>query len=255
MNLMDLKCGIDKVIVVIVVQLKELVKFCVDIKVIVQVGIIFVNFDEFIGQIIVEVMEKVGKEGVIIVEEGLGLENELFVVEGMQFDCGYLFFYFVNKLDIMVVELDSLLLLLVDKKIFNICEMLLVLEVVVKVGCLLLIVVEDVEGEVLVILVVNNMCGIVKVVVVKVLGFGDCCKVMLQDIVIFIGGIVISEEVGLSLEGVILEYLGNVKCVVINKENIIIIDGVGVQVDIEVCVLQICKQIEEIIFDYDCEKL
>ncbi|MEZ1660898.1 chaperonin GroEL [Pseudomonas aeruginosa] len=255
MNPMDLKRGIDKATVAIVAQLKELAKPCADTKAIAQVGTISANSDESIGQIIAEAMEKVGKEGVITVEEGSGLENELSVVEGMQFDRGYLSPYFVNKPDTMAAELDSPLLLLVDKKISNIREMLPVLEAVAKAGRPLLIVAEDVEGEALATLVVNNMRGIVKVAAVKAPGFGDRRKVMLQDIAILTGGTVISEEVGLSLEGATLEHLGNAKRVVINKENTTIIDGAGVQADIEARVLQIRKQIEETTSDYDREKL
>ncbi|HBO3038163.1 TPA: chaperonin GroEL [Pseudomonas aeruginosa] len=255
MNPMDLKRGIDKATVAIVAQLKELAKPCADTKAIAQVGTISANSDESIGQIIAEAMEKVGKEGVITVEEGSGLENELSVVEGMQFDRGYLSPYFVNKPDTMAAELDSPLLLLVDKKISNIREMLPVLEAVAKAGRPLLIVAEDVEGEALATLVVNNMRGIVKVAAVKAPGFGDRRKAMLQDIAILTGGTVISEEVGLSLEGATLEHLGNAKRVVINKENTTIIDGAGVQTDIEARVLQIRKQIEETTSDYDREKL
>ena len=255
MNPMDLKRGIDKATVAIVAQLKELAKPCADTKAIAQVGTISANSDESIGQIIAEAMEKVGKEGVITVEEGSGLENELSVVEGMQFDRGYLSPYFVNKPDTMAAELDSPLLLLVDKKISHIREMLPVLEAVAKAGRPLLIVAEDVEGEALATLVVNNMRGIVKVAAVKAPGFGDRRKAMLQDIAILTGGTVISEEVGLSLEGATLEHLGNAKRVVINKENTTIIDGAGVQADIEARVLQIRKQIEETTSDYDREKL
>ncbi|HFT7397081.1 TPA: chaperonin GroEL [Pseudomonas aeruginosa] len=255
MNPMDLKRGIDKATVAIVAQLKELAKPCADTKAIAQVGTISANSDESIGQIIAEAMEKVGKEGVITVEEGSGLENELSVVEGMQFDRGYLSPYFVNKPDTMAAELDSPLLLLVDKRISNIREMLPVLEAVAKAGRPLLIVAEDVEGEALATLVVNNMRGIVKVAAVKAPGFGDRRKAMLQDIAILTGGTVISEEVGLSLEGATLEHLGNAKRVVINKENTTIIDGAGVQADIEARVLQIRKQIEETTSDYDREKL
>lgn len=255
MNPMDLKRGIDKATVAIVAQLKELAKPCADTKAIAQVGTISANSDESIGQIIAEAMEKVGKEGVITVEEGSGLENELSVVEGMQFDRGFLSPYFVNKPDTMAAELDSPLLLLVDKKISNIREMLPVLEAVAKAGRPLLIVAEDVEGEALATLVVNNMRGIVKVAAVKAPGFGDRRKAMLQDIAILTGGTVISEEVGLSLEGATLEHLGNAKRVVINKENTTIIDGAGVQADIEARVLQIRKQIEETTSDYDREKL
>ncbi|TRX76317.1 chaperonin GroEL [Pseudomonas mangiferae] len=255
MNPMDLKRGIDKATIAIVAELKNLSKPCADSKAIAQVGTISANADESIGQIIAEAMEKVGKEGVITVEEGSGLENELSVVEGMQFDRGYLSPYFINKPDTMVAELDSPLILLVDKKISNIREMLPVLEAVAKAGRPLLIVAEDVEGEALATLVVNNMRGIVKVAAVKAPGFGDRRKAMLQDIAILTGGTVISEEVGLSLESTTLEHLGNAKRVVLNKENTTIIDGAGQQSDIESRVAQIRKQVEETTSDYDREKL
>ncbi|WP_421682252.1 chaperonin GroEL [Stutzerimonas urumqiensis] len=255
MNPMDLKRGIDKATVAIVAELKNLAKPCADSRAIAQVGTISANSDESIGQIIAEAMEKVGKEGVITVEEGSGLENELSVVEGMQFDRGYLSPYFINKPDTMVAELDNPLLLLVDKKISNIREMLPVLEAVAKAGRPLLIVAEDVEGEALATLVVNNMRGIVKVAAVKAPGFGDRRKAMLQDIAILTGGTVISEEVGLSLETTTLEHLGNAKRVVLNKENTTIIDGAGQQGDIEARVAQIRKQVEETTSDYDKEKL
>ncbi|GAB3475730.1 chaperonin GroEL [Azotobacter salinestris] len=255
MNPMDLKRGIDKATHAIVAELKSLAKPCADSKAIAQVGTISANSDESIGNIIAEAMNKVGKEGVITVEEGSGLENELSVVEGMQFDRGYLSPYFINKPDTMVAELDNPLLLLVDKKISNIRELLPVLESVAKSGRPLLIVAEDVEGEALATLVVNNMRGIVKVAAVKAPGFGDRRKAMLQDIAILTGATVISEEVGLSLEGATLEHLGNAKRVVLNKENTTIIDGAGAQVDIEARVAQIRKQIEETSSDYDREKL
>jgi chaperonin GroEL len=255
MNPMDLKRGIDKATHAIVAELKSLAKPCADAKAIAQVGTISANSDESIGNIIAEAMNKVGKEGVITVEEGSGLENELSVVEGMQFDRGYLSPYFINKPDTMVAELDNPLLLLVDKKISNIRELLPVLEAVAKSGRPLLIVAEDVEGEALATLVVNNMRGIVKVAAVKAPGFGDRRKAMLQDIAILTGATVISEEVGLSLEGATLEHLGNAKRVVLNKENTTIIDGAGAQADIEARVAQIRKQIEETSSDYDREKL
>ena len=255
MNPMDLKRGIDKATAAIVAQLKDLAKPCTDTKAIAQVGTISANSDNSIGDIIAEAMEKVGKEGVITVEEGSGLENELSVVEGMQFDRGYLSPYFINKPDTMVAELEGPLLLLVDKKISNIRELLPVLEAVAKSGRPLLIVAEDVEGEALATLVVNNMRGIVKVAAVKAPGFGDRRKAMLQDIAILTGGTVISEEVGLSLEGATLEHLGNAKRVVLNKENTTIIDGAGAQADIEARVAQIRKQVEETSSDYDKEKL
>ncbi len=255
MNPMDLKRGIDKATIAIVAELKQLAKPCTDSKAIAQVGTISANSDESIGQIIAEAMERVGKEGVITVEEGSGFENELSVVEGMQFDRGYLSPYFINKPDTMVAELDNPLLLLVDKKISNIRELLPVLEGVAKAGRPLLIVAEDVEGEALATLVVNNMRGIVKVAAVKAPGFGDRRKAMLQDIAILTGATVISEEVGLSLETTTLEHLGNAKRVVLNKENTTIIDGAGQQVDIEARVAQIRKQVEETTSDYDKEKL
>nr|WP_288355913.1 chaperonin GroEL [uncultured Pseudomonas sp.] len=255
LNPMDLKRGIDKATAAIVAELKNLSKPCTDSKAIAQVGTISANSDDSIGNIIAEAMEKVGKEGVITVEEGSGLENELSVVEGMQFDRGYLSPYFINKPDTMVAELDSPLLLLVDKKISNIRELLPVLEAVAKAGRPLLIVAEDVEGEALATLVVNNMRGIVKVAAVKAPGFGDRRKAMLQDIAVLTGGTVISEEIGLSLESTTLEHLGQAKRVVLNKENTTIIDGAGQQSDIESRVAQIRKQVEETSSDYDKEKL
>ncbi|MCK9533128.1 MAG: chaperonin GroEL [Pseudomonas sp.] len=255
MNPMDLKRGIDKATVAIVEQIKLMAKPCTDNKAIAQVGTISANSDSSIGDIIANAMEKVGKEGVITVEEGSGLDNELSVVEGMQFDRGYLSPYFINKPDTMVAELESPLLLMVDKKISNIRELLPVLEAVAKAGRPLLIVAEDVEGEALATLVVNNMRGIVKVAAVKAPGFGDRRKAMLQDIAILTGGTVISEEVGLSLDTTTLEHLGNAKRVILNKDNTTIIDGSGEQVDIEARVLQIRKQIEETSSDYDKEKL
>ena len=255
MNPMDLKRGIDKATVAIVEEIKKLAKPCTDNKAIAQVGTISANADASIGDIIANAMEKVGKEGVITVEEGSGLDNELSVVEGMQFDRGYLSPYFINKPDTMVAELESPLLLLVDKKISNIRELLPVLEAVAKAGRPLLIVAEDVEGEALATLVVNNMRGIVKVAAVKAPGFGDRRKAMLQDIAILTGGTVVSEEVGLSLDTTTLEHLGNAKRVILNKDNTTIIDGAGNQTDIEARVLQIRKQIEETSSDYDKEKL
>ena len=255
MNPMDLKRGIDKATIAIVEQIKQMAKPCADNKAIAQVGTISANADASIGDIIAEAMDKVGKEGVITVEEGSGLDNELSVVEGMQFDRGYLSPYFINKPDTMVAELESPLLLLVDKKISNIRELLPVLEAVAKAGRPLLIVAEDVEGEALATLVVNNMRGIVKVAAVKAPGFGDRRKAMLQDIGILTGGTVISEEVGLSLDTTTLEHLGNAKRVILNKDNTTIIDGAGNQTDIEARVLQIRKQIEETSSDYDKEKL
>ena len=255
MNPMDLKRGIDKATIAIVKELKNLSKPCADTKAIAQVGTISANSDSSIGDIIAEAMEKVGKEGVITVEEGSGLENELSVVEGMQFDRGYLSPYFVNKPETMVAELESPLVLLVDKKISNIREMLPVLEAVAKAGRPLLIVSEDVEGEALATLVVNNMRGIVKVAAVKAPGFGDRRKAMLQDIAVLTGGTVISEEIGLSLEAATLENLGSAKRVTISKENTIIVDGAGVAGDIESRIAQIRAQVAETSSDYDREKL
>ena len=255
MNPMDLKRGIDKATIAIVKELKNLSKPCADFKAIAQVGTISANSDSSIGEIIAEAMEKVGKEGVITVEEGTGLENELSVVEGMQFDRGYLSPYFVNKPETMVAELDNPLVLLVDKKISNIREMLPVLEAVAKAGRPLLIVSEDVEGEALATLVVNNMRGIVKVAAVKAPGFGDRRKAMLQDIAVLTGGTVISEEIGLSLEAATLENLGSAKRVTISKENTIIVDGAGVAGDIESRIAQIRAQVAETSSDYDREKL
>ncbi|BBP72601.1 60 kDa chaperonin [Pseudomonas sp. Seg1] len=255
MNPMDLKRGIDKATIAIVKELKNLSKPCADTKAIAQVGTISANSDNSIGDIIAEAMEKVGKEGVITVEEGTGLENELSVVEGMQFDRGYLSPYFVNKPETMVAELDSPLILLVDKKISNIREMLPVLEAVAKAGRPLLIVSEDVEGEALATLVVNNMRGIVKVAAVKAPGFGDRRKAMLQDIAVLTGGTVISEEIGLSLESATLENLGSAKRVTISKENTIIVDGAGVETDIQARIAQIRAQVAETSSDYDREKL
>ena len=255
MNPMDLKRGIDKATIAVVAELKNLSKPCADTKAIAQVGTISANSDSSIGDIIAEAMEKVGKEGVITVEEGTGLENELSVVEGMQFDRGYLSPYFVNKPDTMVAELESPLILLVDKKISNIREMLPVLEAVAKAGRPLLIVSEDVEGEALATLVVNNMRGIVKVAAVKAPGFGDRRKAMLQDIAVLTGGTVISEEIGLSLESATLENLGSAKRVTISKENTIIVDGAGVEADIQSRITQIRAQVAETSSDYDREKL
>ncbi|MCS3417365.1 MULTISPECIES: chaperonin GroEL [Pseudomonas] len=255
MNPMDLKRGIDKATIAVVAELKNLSKPCADTKAIAQVGTISANSDSSIGDIIAEAMEKVGKEGVITVEEGTGLENELSVVEGMQFDRGYLSPYFVNKPETMVAELDSPLILLVDKKISNIREMLPVLEAVAKAGRPLLIVSEDVEGEALATLVVNNMRGIVKVAAVKAPGFGDRRKAMLQDIAVLTGGTVISEEIGLSLESATLENLGSAKRVTISKENTIIVDGAGVEGDIQARITQIRAQVAETSSDYDREKL
>ncbi|QIQ20533.1 chaperonin GroEL [Zophobihabitans entericus] len=255
MNPMDLKRGIDKAVTAAVEELKKLSVPCSDSKAIAQVGTISANSDETVGKLIAEAMEKVGKEGVITVEDGTGLEDELDVVEGMQFDRGYLSPYFINKPETATVELESPYILLVDKKISNIRELLPVLEGVAKAGKSLLIVAEDVEGEALATLVVNTMRGIVKVAAVKAPGFGDRRKAMLQDIAILTAGTVISEEIGLELEKATLEDLGQAKRVVINKDNTTIIDGIGDQKLIEGRVTQIRQQIEEATSDYDKEKL
>jgi chaperonin GroEL len=255
MNPMDLKRGIDKATAAIVGELKKLSKPCEDEKAIAQVGSISANSDVEIGQIISDAMQKVGKEGVITVEEGQGLENELDVVEGMQFDRGYLSPYFINNQQSQSVELDNPLVLLYDKKISNIRDLLPTLEAVAKAGRSLLIISEDVEGEALATLVVNNIRGIVKVAAVKAPGFGDRRKAMLQDIAVITGGQVISEEVGLSLDKATLDDLGDAKKVQITKENTTIIDGAGKAKDIEDRVKQINAEIEESSSDYDKEKL
>ncbi|MCP5160153.1 MAG: chaperonin GroEL [Hahellaceae bacterium] len=255
MNPMDLKRGIDKGVVVAVEAVKKLARPCTDSKAIAQVGTISANSDTRVGEIIAEAMEKVGKEGVITVEEGSGFEDELAVVEGMQFDRGYLSPYFINNQDSMSAELENPFVLLVDKKVSNIRELLPVLEGVAKSGKPLLIIAEDVEGEALATLVVNNMRGIVKVAAVKAPGFGDRRKEMLQDIAILTGGTVISEEVGLTLESATLNDLGTAKRVSITKENTTIIDGAGAETEIEARVAQIRKQIEDSSSDYDREKL
>ncbi len=255
MNPMDLKRGIDKAVLAAVESLKGMSKPCADNKAIAQVGTISANSDTNIGNIIAEAMEKVGKEGVITVEEGSGLENELDVVEGMQFDRGYLSPYFVNNQQNMTAELEDPFILLFDKKIANIRDLLPVLEGVAKAGKPLLIIAEDVEGEALATLVVNSIRGIVKVCAVKAPGFGDRRKAMLQDIAVLTGGQVISEEVGLSLEKVTLEDLGRAKKIVITKEETTVIDGAGAAKDIEERVAQIRAQIETATSDYDKEKL
>ncbi|SQH96432.1 chaperonin GroEL [Haemophilus haemolyticus] len=255
MNPMDLKRGIDKAVSAVVSELKNLSKPCETAKEIEQVGTISANSDSIVGQLISQAMEKVGKEGVITVEDGTGLEDELDVVEGMQFDRGYLSPYFINKPETATVELDNPYLLLVDKKISNIRELLPVLEGVAKAGKPLLIIAEDVEGEALATLVVNTMRGIVKVAAVKAPGFGDRRKAMLQDIAILTAGTVISEEIGMELEKATLEDLGQAKRVVINKDNTTIIDGIGDESQIKGRVAQIRQQIEESTSDYDKEKL
>ena len=255
MNPMDLKRGVDKATIAIVEQLEKLSTPCEDEKAIAQVGSISANSDPEIGEVISEAMQKVGKEGVITVEEGQGLINELDVVEGMQFDRGYLSPYFINNQQSQSVELEEPLILLHDKKVSNIRDLLPVLEAVAKSGRPLLIVAEDVEGEALATLVVNNIRGIVKVAAVKAPGFGDRRKAMLQDIAILTGGSVISEEVGLSLEKTTLDDLGEAKKIQITKENTTLIDGAGRSEDIKGRVDQINAEIEESSSDYDKEKL
>jgi len=255
MNPMDLKRGIDKAVVTTVEELKTLSKPCSDNKEIAQVGTISANSDESIGKIIAEAMEKVGKEGVITVEEGKSLDNELDVVEGMQFDRGYLSPYFINNQQSQNVELEDPYILLHDKKISNIRDLLPVLENVAKAGKPLLIIAEDVEGEALATLVVNSIRGIIKVCAVKAPGFGDRRKAMLQDIAILTGATVIAEEVGLSLEKAGLNELGTAKKVQITKEETTVIDGAGSDTDIKGRVEQIRREIEETTSDYDREKL
>src|SRR6202790_2948267 len=254
-NPMDVKRGIDKGVIAAIEELKKLSKPCKDSKAIAQVGTISANSDESIGKTIADAMEKVGKEGVITVEEGSGLDNELDVVEGMQFDRGYLSPYFINNQANQTTELEKPYVLLVDKKISNIRELLPVLEGVAKSGRPLLVVAEDVEGEALATLVVNNIRGILKVAAVKAPGFGDRRKAMLADIGVLTGGTVISDEVGLSLEKVSLNDLGEAKKIVVEKENTTIIDGHGKTSDIKARVESIRQQIEEATSDYDKEKL
>ncbi len=255
MNPMDLKRGIDKAVIAAVEELKKLSKPSADSKSIAQVGTISANGDQLIGKLIAEAMDKVGKEGVITVEEGSGLDNELDVVEGMQFDRGYLSPYFINNQQSQQVELEDPYILLYDKKISNVRELLPVLEGVAKAGKPLLIVAEEVEGEALATLVVNTIRGIVKVAAVKAPGFGDRRKAMLEDMAILTGGQVISEEVGLQLEKATLKDLGRAKKVVITKENSTIIDGAGEAGNIQSRIKQIKAQIEETSSDYDREKL
>ncbi len=254
-NPMDVKRGIDKAVTAATEELRKLSKPCKDSKAIAQVGTISANSDESIGTTIAQAMEKVGKEGVITVEEGSGLENELDVVEGMQFDRGYLSPYFINNANTQVAELEKPLILLTEKKISNIREMLPLLEGVAKAGRPLLIIAEDVEGEALATLVVNNIRGILKVAAVKAPGFGDRRKAMLQDIAILTGGTVISEEVGLQLEKASLDDLGTAKKMLIEKENTTIIDGAGKAADIKGRIESIRQQVEEATSDYDKEKL
>ncbi|MCT8640176.1 chaperonin GroEL [Glaesserella parasuis] len=255
MNPMDLKRGIDKAVAAVVEELKSLSKPCETSKEIEQVGTISANSDSTVGKLIAQAMEKVGKEGVITVEDGTGLEDALDVVEGMQFDRGYLSPYFINKPEAGTVELENPYILLVDKKISNIREILPVLEAVAKAGKPLLIIAEDIEGEALATLVVNTMRGIVKVAAVKAPGFGDRRKAMLQDIAILTAGTVISEEIGMELEKATIEELGQAKRVVISKDNTTIIDGVGDEAQIKGRVAQIRQQIEDSTSDYDKEKL
>lgn len=255
MNPMDLKRGIDKAVIAAVEALKELSVPCADTKAIAQVGTISANSDSTVGNLIAEAMEKVGRDGVITVEEGQALQDELDVVEGMQFDRGYLSPYFVNNQEAGSVDLDSPFILLVDKKVSNIRELLPTLEAVAKASRPLLIIAEDVEGEALATLVVNNMRGIVKVAAVKAPGFGDRRKAMLQDIAALTAGSVISEEIGLELEKVVLEDLGQAKRVTITKETTTIIDGAGDETIISGRVSQIRQQIEDATSDYDKEKL
>jgi chaperonin GroEL len=255
MNPMDLKRGIDKAVAAAVDAVGGMASPCEDNTAIAQVGTISANSDASVGEIIAEAMEKVGKEGVITVEEGSGLENELDVVEGMQFDRGYLSPYFINNQDNMSAEVEDPFLLLVDKKISNIRELLPVLEQVAKASRPLVIIAEDVEGEALATLVVNNMRGIVKVAACKAPGFGDRRKAMLQDIAILTGGTVISEEVGLDLESTSLEHLGNAKRITMDKDNTTIVDGAGDAEAIQGRVSEIRIQIENTSSDYDREKL
>lgn len=255
MNPTDLKRGIDKAVAALVEELKNIAKPCDTSKEIAQVGSISANSDEQVGAIIAEAMEKVGKEGVITVEDGKSLENELDVVEGMQFDRGYLSPYFINDAEKQIAALDNPFVLLFDKKISNIRNLLPVLEQVAKASRPLLIIAEDVEGEALATLVVNNIRGILKTVAVKAPGFGDRRKAMLQDIAILTGGTVIAEEVGLSLEKATLDDLGQAKRIEIGKENTTIIDGFGDAAQIEARVAEIRQQIETATSDYDKEKL
>ena len=255
MNPMDLKRGIDQAVLAAVAFVKDLSVPCADDKAIAQVGTISANGDEAVGAIIAEAMQKVGKEGVITVEEGSGIDNELDVVEGMQFDRGYLSPYFVTNQDSMTVELENPLILLHDKKISNIRDLLPLLESVAKAGRPLLIIAEDIEGEALATLVVNNLRGIVKAAACKAPGFGDRRKAMLEDIAVLTGGTVISEEVGLSLEGATIEDLGTAKRITMNKDNATVIDGSGDQDAIAARVNQVRAQIEETSSDYDKEKL
>src|SRR4030088_3133046 len=254
-NPMDLKRGIDLAVITATEELKKISKPCKDPKAIAQVGTISANADESIGKTIADAMAKVGKEGGITVEEGQGLENELEVVEGMQFDRGYLSPYFINQQQSQTAEFEKPLILLCDKKISNILEMLPLLEAVAKAGRPLIVGAEDVEGEALATLVVNNIRGILKVAAVKSPGFGDRRKAMLEDIATLTGGTVISDELGLSLEKATLNDLGEAKKVVVEKENTTLIDGAGKGSDIKARIESIRQQVEEATSDYDKEKL
>ncbi|MBD3646542.1 MAG: chaperonin GroEL, partial [Pseudomonadales bacterium] len=255
MNPMDLKRGIDAAVIAATESLTKLSKPCDDNKAIGQVATVSANWNTDIGEILAEAMDKVGRDGVITVEEGKSLENELEVVEGMQFDRGYLSPYFINNQDKMQVELEEPYVLLFDKKVSSIRDLLPVLEKIAKAGRPLLLIAEDIEGEALATLVVNNLRGILKAAAVKAPGFGDRRKAMLQDIAVLTGGTVISEEVGLSLEGVELDDLGSAKRIVIEKDNTTIVDGAGKKADIEARVKQIRTEIENTSSDYDREKL
>ena len=255
MNPMDLKRGIDKAVSSAVEKIAAMAKPCVDNKAIAQVGTISANSDTHVGDIIAQAMEKVGKEGVITVEDGSGLENELDIVEGMQFDRGYLSPYFINNQESMGVEHETPYILLYDKKISNIRDLLPLLESVAKAGRPLMIIAEDVDGEALATLVVNNLRGIVKVAACKAPGFGDRRKAMLEDIAVLTGGTVISEEVGMELEAVTLEHLGTAKRISMTKENTTVVDGAGDKKAIAERVKQIRAQIEDTSSDYDREKL
>jgi chaperonin GroEL len=255
LNPADLKRGIDKAVVALVAEIKALAKPTTTSKEIAQVGAISANADWDIGQIIADAIDKVGKEGVITVEDGKSLSNELDVVEGLQFDRGYLSPYFINNADRQLAELDNPFVLLVDKKISNIRELLPTLEQVAKAGRPLLIIAEDVDGEALATLVVNSIRGILKVVAVKAPGFGDRRKAILEDIAVLTGGKVIAEEVGLSLDKVTLAELGQAKRIEVGKENTTLIDGAGEAAEIEARVKQIRAQIAEATSDYDREKL
>jgi chaperonin GroEL len=255
MNPMDLKRGIDQAVIAAVAEIKNMAEPCADSKAIAQVGTISANSDTQVGEIIAEAMDKVGKEGVITVEEGTTLENELDIVEGMQFDRGYLSPYFVTNTENMSAEHETPFVLLVDKKVSNIRELLPLLEQVAKASRPLIIVAEDVEGEALATLVVNNMRGIVKVAACKAPGFGDRRKAMLEDIAVLTGGTVITEELGLDLESATLEQLGSAKRITLDKENTVIVDGAGDAAAIQARVAEIRIQMDATSSDYDREKL